>query len=76
MDFKVVGAVDLNRLQSGMNVNVEITKTGDKQFQITDIRFPSDKTDDDNLDIDDLKMDGMKIDDSGSGSTNHNAPKQ
>ncbi|MBW2658619.1 MAG: efflux RND transporter periplasmic adaptor subunit [Deltaproteobacteria bacterium] len=63
MDFKVVGTVDLDRLQSGMNVNVEITKTGDKQFQITDIRLPSDKASDDNMDIDDLNMDGMKIDD-------------
>jgi Cu(I)/Ag(I) efflux system membrane fusion protein len=63
MDFKVAGPVDLERIQSGMNVNVEITKTGDKQFQITDIRLPSDKTDDDSLDVDDLNMDGMKIDD-------------
>jgi len=63
MDFKVAGTVDLDRLQSGMNVNVEITKTGDKQFQITDIRLLSDKASDDNMDIDDLNMDGMKIDD-------------
>jgi len=76
MDFSVAKSVDLSPFKPGMTVNIEITKTGDQQFQITNISPPSDRTDDDSLDIDDLNMEEMKIDNAGSGSMNPDAPKK
>ena len=76
MDFTVAESVDLGSLKPNMVIRVQITKIGDEQFQITEIRTPSEKTDDENLNIDDLSMENMNLDDLSSGSSNNDNGKK
>jgi len=76
MDFKVTESVDLGSLKPGVVVRVQIAKAGNEQFQIIDIRTPSDKEGDDSLNIDDLSMEDMNLDDINPDGSNHNTPKE
>jgi Cu(I)/Ag(I) efflux system membrane fusion protein len=60
MDFDVAEAVELSSLKEGMTLHVEISKTGDDQYEITAIHIPGNK---DDKSLDDLNMDDMSLDD-------------
>ena len=76
MDFSLAESVDLNLLKPGTTLRVKISKTGNEQFKITDVRNLSEKTDDESLSIDDLSMEDMNLDDLGTGSSNHDDGKK
>ncbi len=76
MDFGLAESVNLDLLKPGAIMRVEITKTGNEQFQITDIRTLSEKTDDESLNIDDLSMEGISLDDVNPESSNHDDRKK
>lgn len=40
MDFTVADAVDISELENGMNLHVEVTKTSDGNYQISNIHIP------------------------------------
>lgn len=44
MDFTVADAVDISELENGMNLHVEVTKTSDGNYQISNIHIPDDNS--------------------------------
>jgi Cu(I)/Ag(I) efflux system membrane fusion protein len=63
MDFSVAESIDISTLQEGMQLQVEISKMEDNQYQITTIHMPgSEKARSlDDLDMGDMSLDDMKI---------------
>jgi len=63
MDFSVAESVDLSSLQEGMQLQVEISKTDDNQYQITTVHVPgTEETRSlEDLDMGDMSLDDMKI---------------
>lgn len=61
MDFTVAKEVDFASLKAGMKLHLEITKSGEDKYRITNVHIPG--TADENKTFDDLKMDDMSLDD-------------
>ena len=64
MDFSVADSVDLSSLKEGMQLQIEISKTEDNQYQITTVHLPGSEEvrSLDDLDMGDMSLDDMKID--------------
>ncbi len=74
MDFTVANEVDLAALQTGMTLNVEITKIAKDKYQITKVHIPG--ADDANKSLDDLNFDDMSLDDMSLEGEKHDGHKQ
>jgi membrane fusion protein, copper/silver efflux system len=63
MDFSVAETVDISTLQEGMQLQVEISKTEDNQYQITTVHLPGSEEARslDDLDMGDMSLDDLKI---------------
>jgi membrane fusion protein, copper/silver efflux system len=61
MDFTVAKDVDIASLKAGMKLYLEITKSGEDKYQITNVHLPG--TEDQNQSLDDLNTEGMSRDD-------------
>lgn len=68
MDFKVAESVDLNALKEKMELQVEISKIQENQYEITNIHVPGS---DDGKSLDDLSFDDMSLDDMGLEEEKH-----
>ena len=60
MDFKVAESVDIALLSVGLELNVEISKIQENQYEITSIHIPGKE---DNKSLDELSFDDMDLDD-------------
>ncbi len=60
MDFTVAKEVDFASLKAGMKLHLEITKSGEDKYQITNVHLPG--AADENKNLDDLNMDDMNLD--------------
>lgn len=68
MDFKVSESVDIQKLIKDLELNVELSKIQENQYEVTNIHIPgSDK----NKSLDDLSLDDMSIDDMSLDDTSH-----
>ncbi|MGB3225660.1 MAG: efflux RND transporter periplasmic adaptor subunit [Desulforhopalus sp.] len=65
MDFTIADSIDLASLEQGMTLQVEISKTQDDQYQISNVRLPG--TDDEGMNLDDISLDDMNLDDMDNG---------
>lgn len=65
MDFKVAESVDIALLSAGLELNVEISKIQENQYEITSIHIPGkeDNKSLDELNFDDMDLDDMSLDD-------------
>jgi Cu(I)/Ag(I) efflux system membrane fusion protein len=63
MDFNIAESIDISTLQEGMQLQVEISKMEDNQYQITTVHMPgSEKARSlDDLDMGDMSLDDMNI---------------
>lgn len=63
MDFDVAESVDLSSLQEGMQLQIEISKTGENQYQVSTVHLPGSEEERslDDLDMGDMSLDDMKI---------------
>ena len=61
MDFQVVEGVDFASLKKGMKLHIEITRTGENQYEVTKVHIPS--ADDGKRKLDELELDDMSLDD-------------
>lgn len=71
MDFIVADSVELSSLEQGMQLHVEISKTEDEQYQITNIHIPSKETNEEGMSLDDLSLEGMTLEDLSPENKNH-----
>ncbi|MFW2368445.1 MAG: efflux RND transporter periplasmic adaptor subunit, partial [Desulforhopalus sp.] len=60
MDFKVAESVDIQQLAEKMELNVEISKLQENQYEITNIHIPGSE---ENRTLDELSLDDMDLDD-------------
>lgn len=60
MDFVVADSVDIASLKEGQNLNIEISKTENDQYQITATHVPGSE---EGRSLDDLSFDDMSLDD-------------
>ncbi|MFN2353370.1 MAG: efflux RND transporter periplasmic adaptor subunit [Desulfopila sp.] len=60
MDFAVAESVELSKIEEGMQLNIEISKTDTNQYEITAIHIPETE---ENTKLDDIELDDMSLDD-------------
>ena len=65
MDLTIDESVDFAALEQGMTLQVEISKTQDDQYLISNVRIPG--TNDQKFNLDDISLDDMNFDDMDSG---------
>ncbi|MFW2365183.1 MAG: copper-binding protein, partial [Desulforhopalus sp.] len=66
MDLKVSESVDIQQLTEKMELNVEISKIQENEYEITNIHIPGSEENRtlDELSLDDMDLDDMSLDDS------------